>query len=265
MKTELNEQQETAVNEPGNVLVTACPGSGKTYSVAARLAHLISDWNQEHQGIAVISFTNAAWQEIQRQINNHFQIEGHIRYPHFLGTIDSFINHYIFLPFGHLIMGCKKRPILVGEPHGSWSSGRYERDYDRYFNLVSFGARNEIVFPKINGLFHFGYTKFYKNDGTESKHSQNIRDVKNVGTTLGTTIERGIAEMAKSNEKIRKSWMYRLTRDLIKSDRRNCESCGTRSHLEMHHIVPLSNGGTEMEENIKILCHTCHMEEHERC
>lgn len=175
----LSESQRKIVFEKeGKFVVRACPGSGKTYSVAARLAHLISDWKQEHQGIAVISFTNAAWQEIQRQINNHFQIEGHIRYPHFLGTIDSFINHYIFLPFGHLIMGCNKRPVLVGEPHGSWNSGRYELDYDRYFDLVSFGARDELVFPKINGLFHFGYTKFYKKDGTESKHSQNVRDAK---------------------------------------------------------------------------------------
>ncbi len=117
-------QRKIVFEKEGKFTVRACPGSGKTYSVAARLAHLISDWKQEHQGIAVISFTNAAWQEIQRQINEHFQIESHIRYPHFLGTIDSFINHYIFLPFGHLIMGCNKRPVLVGEPHGSWSSGR---------------------------------------------------------------------------------------------------------------------------------------------
>jgi len=187
----LSESQRKIVFEKeGKFVVRACPGSGKTYSVAARLAHLISDWKQEHQGIAVISFTNAAWQEIQRQINNHFQIEGHIRHPHFLGTIDSFINHYIFLPFGHLIMGCNKRPVLVGEPHGSWSSGRYERDYDRYFDLVSFGARDEPVFPKINGLFHFGYTKFYKKDGTESKHSQNIRNVKTKFWDMGYATQR---------------------------------------------------------------------------
>jgi len=30
MRVELNEQQAAAVNQPGNVLVTACPGSGKT-------------------------------------------------------------------------------------------------------------------------------------------------------------------------------------------------------------------------------------------
>lgn len=117
-------QRRTVFKKDGKFVVRACPGSGKTYSVAARLVHKISSWPLRYQGIATVSFTNAAWQEIERQITKHFKIQKPIPYPHFLGTIDSFINQYIFLPFGHLIMGCKRRPTLVGEPHGIWT-GRY--------------------------------------------------------------------------------------------------------------------------------------------
>jgi DNA helicase-2/ATP-dependent DNA helicase PcrA len=125
-----NTQRKIVFEKKGKFVVRACPGSGKTYTVAARLAHLISDWKLTHQGIAAISFTNTAWQEIQRQINDHFQME--VSYPHFLGTIDSFINRFIFLPFGYLVMKCNSRPVLVGEPHGPWS-GRYfsEKAFDK--------------------------------------------------------------------------------------------------------------------------------------
>jgi len=75
-------------------------------------------------------------------------------------------------------MNCKDRPILVGEPNASWKSGKYKEDYDRYFDLVSFGLKDKLIFPKISDLFHFGYNKFYKKNGKESKHAYNIRSVK---------------------------------------------------------------------------------------
>ena len=84
-------QRKVVFEKEGKFVVRACPGSGKTYSVAARLADRMSKWQLDYQGIAAISFTNAAWQEIERQVTTHFKIEKPIPYPHFLGTIDSFV------------------------------------------------------------------------------------------------------------------------------------------------------------------------------
>ena len=95
-------QRSIVFDKKGKFVVRACPGSGKTYSVAARLARLIGAWDKKHQGIAAISFTNAAWQEIRLQLETHFGITTSINYPHFLGTIDSFINQNIFLLSGIL-------------------------------------------------------------------------------------------------------------------------------------------------------------------
>ena len=119
--------------------------------MAARLADRMSKWQLNYQGIAVISFTNAAWQEIERQVTKHFKIEKPIPYPHFLGTIDSFVNRYIFLPFGHLVMGCRNRPVLVGEPHGVWSGKTYS---DSFFPNLTFDINgnlypiNRAIMPK---------------------------------------------------------------------------------------------------------------------
>jgi len=120
-------QKEIVFDKSGKFVVRACPGSGKTYCVSARLARLILDWKNDYSGIAAVSFTNVAWQEIEKKYSDEFKLGDRISFPHFLGTIDSFINKYIFLPYGHLILKCKNRPTLVGEPHGIWT-GKYFSD-----------------------------------------------------------------------------------------------------------------------------------------
>lgn len=134
-------QRKVVFEKEGKFVVRACPGSGKTYSVAARLADKMSNWPLNHQGIAAISFTNTAWQEIERQVTTHFKIEKPIPYPHFLGTIDSFINRFIFLPFGHLVIGCRNRPVLVGEPHGPWSGKSFS---DSFFPNLTYDINGEL-------------------------------------------------------------------------------------------------------------------------
>ncbi|MBD3339212.1 MAG: AAA family ATPase [Candidatus Lokiarchaeota archaeon] len=129
-------QREIVFQKSGQFVVRACPGSGKTYSVAARLAYKISEWKKRCQGIAAISFTNVAWQEIESKLSEDFGIRTPLNYPHFLGTIDSFINRFIFLPFGHLVMKCSCRPILVGPPHGRWTGRNF---FEEQFTNISFG------------------------------------------------------------------------------------------------------------------------------
>ncbi|MDP2883760.1 MAG: ATP-dependent helicase [Ignavibacteria bacterium] len=118
-------QREIVFNMSGKFVIRACPGSGKTYCVSARLARLTKAWRETHTGIAVLSFTNVAWQGIDRQFKEDFENHSGISFPHFLGTIDSFVNRFIFLPHGHLMLNCNGRPTLVGEPHGSWTGKGY--------------------------------------------------------------------------------------------------------------------------------------------
>ena len=37
-----------------------------------------------------------------------------------------------------------------------------------------------------------------------------------------------------------------------------CELCGSRRGLEAHHIIPISAGGDNSEENLICVCSTCH-------
>jgi DNA helicase-2/ATP-dependent DNA helicase PcrA len=168
-------QKSIVFEKTGRFVVRACPGSGKTYTVAAKLGHLIANWDSTSRGVAVLSFTNVAWKEIKKKLDENLEIQ--INYPHYLGTLDSFINKYIFLPFGHLVMGCKNRPILVGEPHGTWSCGNYERDYDQYFDCTSFNI-NDAIIPSIADMTRFHFSWKNNKDGSENGHVKTVRLVK---------------------------------------------------------------------------------------
>ena len=80
----------------------ACPGSGKTEVVGLKAAYDIQRWNRTPGGIAVLTFTNNAADVITRRVSQ-FVGDGGLRYPHFIGTIDSWLHGYIANPFGHHI------------------------------------------------------------------------------------------------------------------------------------------------------------------
>ncbi|HEX9830835.1 MAG TPA: ATP-dependent helicase [Thermodesulfobacteriota bacterium] len=155
-------QRQVVITKRRKVVVKACPGSGKTYCVAARLVYKLKTWDSSHKGIAALSFTNVAWQEIRDTLRNAQGDAFTIRFPHFIGTIDSFINQFIFLPFGHCAIGCADRPRLVGEPYGRWTSKR--SIYQKCFcDLVyDFDGNLQRRFPQLigNDLWERDKTKF---------------------------------------------------------------------------------------------------------
>jgi DNA helicase II / ATP-dependent DNA helicase PcrA len=79
--------------------IEACPGSGKTTLLVAKLAILANRWKSRRQGICVLSHTNAARTEIGDRLSS--TSAGHllVRHPHFVGTIHSFVNEFLALPW----------------------------------------------------------------------------------------------------------------------------------------------------------------------
>lgn len=86
-----------------NIFLKACPGSGKTEVVGLKAAHEIKKWSREIGGIAVLTFTNNAANVIHERVCQFAGIEK-AGYPHFIGTIDSWLHKYIGHPFGHSAM-----------------------------------------------------------------------------------------------------------------------------------------------------------------
>ena len=77
----------------------ACPGSGKTTLLVAKLAILAMRWPHRQQGICVLSHTNAARNEIGTRLSSSAAGIALLRYPHFVGTIHSFVNEFLAGPW----------------------------------------------------------------------------------------------------------------------------------------------------------------------
>jgi len=78
--------------------VQACPGSGKTTLLVAKLAILADKWPYAYQGICVLSHTNVARQEIENKLGETPIGPRLLAYPHFVGTIQGFVNEFLALP-----------------------------------------------------------------------------------------------------------------------------------------------------------------------
>ncbi len=91
-----------------NVFLKACPGSGKTEVVGLKAAYSIQKWGHQLGGIAVLTFTNNAANVISQRVSQFTGIEK-TGYPHFIGTIDSWLHGYIAHPFAHIVTGYKGR------------------------------------------------------------------------------------------------------------------------------------------------------------
>lgn len=91
--------------------VRACPGSGKTTLVVAKLALLIPRWISRYRGIAVISHTNVARAEIQKRMTKLPALSRLNSYPHFVGTVQAFIHRFLGIPAATHRFG--ERPVAI--------------------------------------------------------------------------------------------------------------------------------------------------------
>ncbi|MCA1441272.1 ATP-dependent helicase [Ensifer sp. IC4062] len=119
-RSEAEARQQKIVEHKGECYVEACPGAGKTLTLVRRVIS-VSGTLGLRQGIAVLSFTNSAVDEFKEKYGSETS-SSPLGFPHFVGTFDAFLNHFILMPFG--IPGCVDRPTVVDRwegitiPHG---------------------------------------------------------------------------------------------------------------------------------------------------
>ncbi len=104
----LNDKQRRVVFDlPGNTIVSASPGTGKTKTLVARALHKLTSLPL-HKSLALITYTNAGADEIaSRLINNENNI--------FVGTIHRFCLEYILRPFNWLYAWHRPRIVTYAE------------------------------------------------------------------------------------------------------------------------------------------------------
>lgn len=84
--------------------VTACPGSGKTTVLLAKLKLLVDRMPLENgAGICVLSHTNVAVDEIRKRLSGYS--DKLLSYPNYIGTIQSFVDKFVTMPYLRNIAG----------------------------------------------------------------------------------------------------------------------------------------------------------------
>jgi len=95
MLNKLDNEQEAAINAVGNVLLIACPGSGKTHTLVNKVAKELSAIETHREFIIAITYTNNAAEEMKIRIKKMGIDVSQL----WVGTIHSFCLEWILRPY----------------------------------------------------------------------------------------------------------------------------------------------------------------------
>jgi DNA helicase II / ATP-dependent DNA helicase PcrA len=92
---QLNDEQQAAVSYDGNVVVTACPGSGKTRVLTARAIRGVRELKSPKERVVALTFTNRAADEIESRLNEENVPTERL----WAGTIHAFALEWVLRPY----------------------------------------------------------------------------------------------------------------------------------------------------------------------
>ncbi|BFK82565.1 UvrD-helicase domain-containing protein [Clostridium baratii] len=134
--------------------VNACPGSGKTTVLLAKLIILSRKMPLNGgQGICVLTHTNVAIDEIKSKLGDKSDIL--FKYPNYFGTIQNFVDKYLSIPYFKQ-KKCENIKSI---------------DDDIYFNKIRKLSKEK--YPKIDSLIQYYIKNGYGNYECES-HEKNF-------------------------------------------------------------------------------------------
>ena len=107
----LNNQQKEAVLSEGHVLLTACPGSGKTRVLTHKIAYELQKLSDSKKWVIALTFTNRAADEIKRRIV-HMDIDPTRLWE---GTIHAFCLEWILRPYAAYLDELKNGFVIADE------------------------------------------------------------------------------------------------------------------------------------------------------
>lgn len=111
-----NQSQWDAFQKPGNAVVIAGPGSGKTRVLAMKIAQLLRDEIAPPQGVACVTYTRMMARELERRI---FSLGVRERPNVVVGTLHSFCLGHVVQPFAKLYQLGLPDPIRIA-PQSVW-------------------------------------------------------------------------------------------------------------------------------------------------
>lgn len=139
--------------------ISACPGSGKTTVLIAKLKLIADRMPLENgAGICVLSHTNVAVNEIKSKLTEY--ADRITSYPNFVGTIQSFIDKFITFPY---LKSITNQPLQVVDDimYAKYIYKLLQKEITKYkklYNLINMRfdkgeAKYEDIFDFIKDLY----------------------------------------------------------------------------------------------------------------
>ncbi len=143
-----NKSQWDAFQKPGNTVVIAGPGSGKTRVLAMKIAQLLRDEIAPPQGVACVTYTRMMARELERRI---FSLGVRERPNVVVGTLHSFCLGHVVQPFAKLYQLGLPDPIRIA-PQSVW---------DECLDQARFTITGENFDPSQDQNYKTNLTKYH--------------------------------------------------------------------------------------------------------
>lgn len=174
-----DEQKDAIFATELEFLLRAAPGSGKTWTSSRRFIWRGANWPYSSGGLALLSFTNAAIREF-KEATITLGRSDILSDPNYVGTFDAFVERFILMPFGHLIIGANQRPKLFLAPRpGDWKNNRLLTYIKTKFNrTIPVPAWETIPFPQDNKVAYKASSTF---GGQELNGESAVKNLMSLG------------------------------------------------------------------------------------
>jgi len=136
---DINQEQNNAILNENNVLLIACPGSGKTRSLTYKIAYELSKLKNNKQYIVAITYTNRAADEIKERIELLGVDTNHL----WIGTIHAFCLEWILKPYSLYLPKLKYGFRVIDSFETERIITSICNDYNKKYNLQ---GRNPIIY-----------------------------------------------------------------------------------------------------------------------
>lgn len=145
MNENATQEQRTAIEFQGNMVLTAVPGSGKTYTIVEKIKWIRDqESDNDFKGIIGISYTNKA----SNNLKNKVERKTHLKDYDFFGTIDSFFLKEIIYPFSkHFLNEIKEIEIYRVNDYFDSHNEKEKMDIKEILDYF----KNGIVFIENSG------------------------------------------------------------------------------------------------------------------
>ncbi|WP_104382612.1 UvrD-helicase domain-containing protein [Sphingobacterium sp. HMA12] len=208
-----DEERRTFIRNFNTIDLQAVPGSGKTTALLAKLVILEKKLPfADGSGILVLSHTNAAIDEIKEKIQKH--CPKLFSYPNFIGTIQSFVDAFLAIPF--YVSKFKKKPIRIdNEIYNERIKSFLDKIWLHRFNL-SEETNTKVAHIKNNNEAIFYNYRFKLSNEIQLVKKLN-EDVLEISKPRGNTRPQNYRDYTQQEKQEVYNWFLALKKSILKS------------------------------------------------